>query len=254
MAVWAEGACPYDLTVEGGARGKPRAILAEVARTKDLELLVGGGSIVRQTDPETQQQDVVIYNSAFHFRGDGTVAGRYDKMVPLPFAEYLPFGKMFPDLRRALGIGDFAKGDVPVVFNGDKARFASPICYEAILGRVCRRFEDIEMFVTITNDAWFGDTAAPHLHAMLAAIRAVELGVPVYRSAYTGVSFVVEPHGAIQYETEPFTEVHRVVGVRKEQFRTVYSMLGDWFVWLCVLALGTAWWRTRAQAGSSGVR
>ena len=247
LAVWAEGACPYDLAPEEGPRAKAREILAEVAREQELELVVGGGSAVRREDPVTGKTDVVIYNSVFHFRDDGSVSGRYDKMVPLPFGEYLPFGDYVPDLRRSLGIGDFERGEVPVVFEGDDARFASPICYEAILTRVCRRFDDVDLFVTITNDAWFGDTAAPHQHAMLAAVRAIELGVPVYRTAYTGVSFVVEPHGAIHHETEPFVEVSRVVEVRNRRIHTIYSQLGDWFVLLCLLALGGAWWRTRAR-------
>ena len=122
---------------------------------------------------------------------------------------------------------------------------ASPICYEAILSRVCRQFPGVELFVTITNDAWFGDSAAPHQHAMLAAVRAMELGVPLFRSAYTGVSLVVEPHGAIHYETTPFTEVNRVVDVRLGTVNTVYRRFGDWFVLLCLAGLVTAWWRTR---------
>ena len=247
LVVWPEGTCPYDLTPEKGPRAKAREMLAEVARERNTELLIGGGSTVRRPNPDGEGDDLVVYNSAFHFRKTGELAGRYDKMVPLPFGEYLPFGQKVPDLGRSLGIGDFARGEVPVVFKGDKATFSTPICYEAILSRVCRRFENPELFVTITNDAWFGDTAAPHLHAMMAAVRAVELGVPVFRSAYTGVSLVVEPHGAIQYETEPFTKVHRVVAVRKAGFPTLYGWLGDWFVVLCGGALAFAWWRTRTQ-------
>ena len=70
---------------------------------------------------------------------------------------------------------------------------------------------------------------------MLAALRATELGVPMVRSAYSGISFVVEPHGRIHSETEPFTEVARVVEVRLGTVTTPYGRFGDWFAWLCVI-------------------
>jgi apolipoprotein N-acyltransferase len=101
----------------------------------------------------------------------------------------------------------------------------------------------------VTNDGWFGDTAAPHQHAMLSAVRSVELGVPMVRHAYTGVSMHVSPTGHFEYETEPFTEVVRVVETPLGRVQTVYSRVGDLFSWLCVLAaagaLGETWRRAR---------
>lgn len=247
LAVWPEGASPYDLAVTKGSRGKPSRSLSRLAAAKELELIVGGGSHVREQLPDGGRE-YVLYNSVFHISDDGELEGKYDKMVPLPFGEYLPFGDWAPDLRRSLGIGDFHAGDVPVVFAADGATIASPICYEAILSRVCRQFPGADLFVTVTNDAWFGDTAAPHQHAMLAAVRAVELGVPMFRDAYTGVSMVIEPHGAIHYETDPFTDVHRVVEVRVAAIDTVYRRWGDWFVLLCAATLGFLALRRISQA------
>ena len=93
----------------------------------------------------------------------------------------------------------------------------------------------------MTNDAWFGTTAAPHQHAMLAAARATELGIPLVRSGYTGVSMVVEPHGRIYAETRPFERENKVVRVRMATFDTPYKRFGDWFVLLCALGLLAAW-------------
>jgi len=89
----------------------------------------------------------------------------------------------------------------------------------------------------VTNDAWFGDTSGPHLHAMLASARSTELGIPMFRSAYTGVSMVVEPHGKILYETNPFQRVNRIAQVRMASIPTLYRRLGDWFVTLCAAGL-----------------
>lgn len=240
LAVWPEGACPYSLAEEDGRDPLPTQILARTAEEQDLELVVGAGTYVRQ-EGEDGRRETVNFNSVYHFGRDGSHGVRYDKMVPLPFGEYWPFGDFLRELSYGLGIGDFRPGDTPVVFDGDAARMASPICYEAILPHVCRRFDDVDLFVTVTNDGWFLDSAAPHLHAMLAAVRSTELGVPMIRSAYTGVSFVVEPHGAIVHETAPFTDVARVVEVRLGRVDTFYRRFGDWFVAVCALGLAVGW-------------
>ena len=165
----------------------------------------------------------------------------YDKIVPVPFGEYLPFAQTFPWLGDLIkGPGHFRAGTAPVVFQGTKASFSTPICYEAILPRLCATYENPDMLVNVTNDAWFGPTQATDLHGMLAATRAMELGRPLWRSAYSGRSFVVEPHGRIYAETELFTEVNRVVEVRKAAFPTFYARFGDWFVVVCAAGLAGA--------------
>ncbi len=173
----------------------------------------------------------------------------YDKIVPLPFGEYLPFAEYYPWLASQIqGVGNFRAGTEAIVFDAGGVRFGTPICYEGILDHVCDRFEDIDVLVNVTNDAWFGETAASDLHGMLVTARAMELGLPVFRSAYSGTSFVVEPHGAILAKTPLFTEVVRPVTVRLARFDTPYRRFGDWFVALCagvvVVGLGMARRRT----------
>jgi apolipoprotein N-acyltransferase len=237
LVVWAEGASPYDLNVQGERPNLARDLLIDTAKKKGFDLVVGGGSRTREPDPEMGELHTNIFNSVYWFGPDGTEVGRYDKMVPLPFGEYLPFGRYMPGLADALGIGDFRAGTEPVVFETRYGRAASPICYEAILPSVVRRFEGVQLLITVTNDAWFGDTANPHQHAMLAAVRATELGIPVIRTAYTGISMVVEPHGAILHETRPFQDVSRIVTVRNAHVETLYQRFGDWFVLLCAVGL-----------------
>lgn len=165
-------------------------------------------------------------------------APHYDKMVPLPFGEYLPFASTFPILAEWIrGPGNFRAGTDPLVFDAQGTRFATPICYEAILGYVCDEYEAPDLLVNVTNDAWFGDTAASALHGMLATHRAIELGVPVFRSAYSGLSFVVEPQGRVKHTAPLFTEVVRVLPVRVRSFKTPYGWLPDAFDALCALLL-----------------
>lgn len=249
LVVWPEGASPYSLQ-----NSRRAGEFRRLAETGGFELVVGGGA--RGQVPGTgQKTGLVSFNSVYHVSKDGEVTGRYDKMVPLPFGEYMPLSKSPLGflVNWIEGVGDFQAGTEAIVLEGGPYRYATPICYEAILSGICRRFDQPDLFVTVTNDAWFGDTAAPHLHAMLAAVRATELGVPVYRSAYTGVSLAIEPHGVIHSETRPFDEVDRVVGVRVAKFPTAYARFGDWFVVLCIAtvagAITYAFLRSRRRLG-----
>ncbi|MEQ1567226.1 MAG: apolipoprotein N-acyltransferase [Myxococcota bacterium] len=238
LVVWPEGASPYDLNETPGRRNLARELLSEEARRGGHQLVIGGGTRIREADAEMGEARTRVFNSVYVFDRDGTELGHYDKMVPLPFGEYLPLAKYLPrGLASGLNIGDFEAGTEPRVFDVGAAHLATPICYEAILPDTCRRFEGATLLVNGTNDAWFGDTASPHQHAMLAASRSIELGVPMIRSAYTGVSMVVEANGDIHDETEPFTAVSRPVQVHLASFETPYRRFGNWFVGVCLLVV-----------------
>jgi apolipoprotein N-acyltransferase len=162
-------------------------------------------------------------------------------MVPLPFGEYLPWPVSY--LRDYIeGVGNFRAGTEPRVFDTGRYTFTTPICYEAILEDQMRQLMHADLFVNITNDGWFGDTAAPHQHAMLSAVHAVELGRPMLRVAYTGVSMVVEPHGNIPVYTTPYTDVAEVVPVRMGKFETPYRTWGGWFPLAASLVGALALW------------
>lgn len=263
LIVWSEGGSVYPLNLPRKARkyrnapcedvDDPAERLQELAERLDAELLVGSAAIERLAG-----SDGVIRRTAFnsvYFFKPGQEVTRYDKLVPLPFGEYLPMVDVFPWLRDLVqGPGNFQAGTEPTVFEGEQASYATPICYEAILPHVTRRYEDPDVLVNGTLDTWFGDTAAPHQHAMLSAVRAYELGTPMIRSAYTGVSMVVEPHGRIVAEAPPYEEVTRIVTVRLAKPWTLYRALKpyglqDWFAWLCTLGLfgglGIAPWLRR---------
>ena len=198
------------------------------------EILIGGGTREVSLHPITGLPTYTFYNSCYLMDRTGAIKGRYDKMIPLPFGEYIPLSNVFPFLKHIVqGPGDFRAGTEATIFQADGYSFAAPICYEAILDWMVRRLKNADLFINITNDAWFGDTAAPYQHAMLAAVRATEFGRPLLRIAYTGVNMLVEPHGRILYETKPFTEVVEVNEVRMAKVDTPYWRWGNWFALLC---------------------
>jgi len=233
--------------VEALAQKSIANVFEDYAHIGGFDLLIGGGTIEDNPHPGPGEPDYIAHNSLYVFDEQGTIEGRYDKMVPLPFGEYIPLSHTFPWLRELVqGPGDFQAGDHPAFFSvktaqGQDLIYTTPICYEAILQPTMRRLAGgdtpqttADFFVNITNDAWFGDTASPHQHAMLTAVQTLQLGRPELRLAYTGVSWVVEPDGDILYETEPFTTVAEVVDMRVKRYHTIYSRGGWLFGWLCV--------------------
>ncbi len=254
LVIWPEGALPFNPDDTRKARFlgnlSPKEFFSAWTIKHNFHLLIGGGTW-EPTELPDGSHTVISYNSAYAYNRKGELIGRYDKMIPLPFGEYIPGAEWFPWLANQIqGVGNFRAGEAPTVFHGETAdgfpySYSVPICYEAILTTpmwwLYEGTEDkpVDLFVVITNDAWFGDTASPHQHAMLTTVQAMQFGRPMVRLAYTGVSWVVEPHGDIRGETEPFTDVTRIEPVRMATIPTIYVAGGWVFPWLCIGACGT---------------
>jgi apolipoprotein N-acyltransferase len=253
LVIWPEGALPFNpdepRTASWLGNKSPRTFFEEWTRNNDFHLLIGGGTWETSEDAEGRPR-VTSYNSAYAYDRKGELVGRYDKMIPLPFGEYIPLADQFPWLAEQIdGVGNFRAGSVPTVFpaetsDGHPYTYSVPICYEAILTQAMWWLFDgtegvpVDLFVVITNDAWFGDTSSPHQHAMLTTVQAMQFGRPMVRSAYTGVSWIVEPHGHIIGETETFTDVATVEELRLGTVPTLFVAGGWVFPYLCIGVTG----------------
>jgi apolipoprotein N-acyltransferase len=111
------------------------------------------------------------------------------------------------------------------------------ICYEVIFPDLVRRFAQngAEFLVTITNDAWFGESSAPMQHFSMVVFRSVENHLAFARAANTGVSGFIDPFGRILQTSPIFTETAMQAAVPVLQPRTFYSRHGDVFAYGCVL-------------------
>ncbi|PIX51258.1 MAG: apolipoprotein N-acyltransferase, partial [Candidatus Aquicultor secundus] len=54
-----------------------------------------------------------------------------------------------------------------------------------------------QALVVITNDGWFGKTAALEQHFRITQMRAAEYGIPVIQMANTGISGIIDSNGRI---------------------------------------------------------
>ncbi len=250
LVIWPEGAILYNpdeaRTAAWLGEQSPLDFFSRWTSENGFHLLIGGGTW-EETRTAEGATTVTSYNSAYGYDRTGALVGRYDKMIPLPFGEYIPFADTFPWLAAQIeGVGNFRAGSVPTVFPGRTAdgveyTYSVPICYEAILTQAMWWLYEgtskrpVDLFVVITNDAWFGNTASPHQHAMLTTVQAMQFGRPMIRSAYTGVSWIVEPHGRIQGETGVFEEVAVVEELRLGTVDTLFTRGGWVFPYLCIV-------------------
>ena len=120
----------------------------------------------------------------------------------MPFGEYIPFAGLLRQLglRQLITLpGGFTAGTQRRTLAVPGAPPAAPlICYEIIFpGAVLPSGPRPGWLLNVTDDAWFGDTPGPHQHFLEARVRAVEEGLPLVRSANSGISAIVDGHGRV---------------------------------------------------------
>lgn len=149
----------------------------------------------------------VLFNRAYFITPSGT-EGFYDKEHLVPFGEYVPLGRYLTFVHKLVeGVGDFQPGTEALPLRDGRLALGGLICYEAIFPELAQKRVDAgaNLLVNITNDAWFGDSAAPRQHLDLALLRAVEQGRALIRAANTGISAVIDPRGHIVAQGGIFT-------------------------------------------------
>ena len=226
IIIWPETATPFYFQSEA----KLRPIVLDLAK-KHMGWLVFGSPVYSY-----EKGKMHYLNSAFVISPEGDTAGRYDKMHLVPFGEYVPLKKFLFFVDKLVpAAGDFSSGKEPVLLYAGGYKFGMSICYEIIFPDLVRKLvkNGAEFLVTITNDAWFGKTAAPYQHFIMAGLRAVENRVPLLRTANTGITGYFDQTGNIIEETEIFTTARITGEIRISPYRSFYSKFGNIFSLMC---------------------
>lgn len=145
-------------------------------------------------------QEERFFNSAL-LVAPGRAVERYDKRHLVPFGEYVPLAGVFSFISSlARNAGDFSPAATLELLDWEGERLGPAICYEVVFpGEVAELSRaGATVLVSMTNDAWYGDTAAPWQHLRAARFRAAENRRFLLRAAITGVSAVVGPDGALR--------------------------------------------------------
>lgn len=175
----------------------------------------------------------------------------YRKRHLVPFGEYLPLRFLFNWVLVYLDLpmSDFSSwsGQQSLRCEGG-INIALSICYEDAFASEMRDYVgDASLLVNISEDAWFGDSLAPHQRLQMAQMRARELSRPLVRSANTGPSVVIDHHGDVLARSGQFTAVSLVHSVQPHTGETPYKKYGNWIIWLAMLFLLALFAHVRRQ-------
>jgi len=182
-----------------------------------------------------------ITNSAVVLDPQGREILQYDKMHLVPFGEYVP-SWAFPDLigRITTEAGSFVPGNSYHVAPTPDGALGVFICYEDIFPQLVRRLtaSGAAVLVNISNDAWFGHSAAALQELEMARLRAIENRRYLLRATNDGITALIDPYGRVEKQiARDQTAVMTVrFGYRRDQ--TFYTRHGDVFAWLCTALAG----------------
>lgn len=193
----------------------------------ETELAKTGTSLITGI-PVLEKQTWEYFNAVMSLGGEQAF---YYKQHLVPYGEYLPLRWLIGNTLDALAVpnADFSSGGTSQpLLQAAGYPVSSSICYEVVFGeQIIRDLPEAAMLVNISNDAWFGESLAPHQHLEMARLRAWETGRPMLRATNTGISAIIDHKGNI-IEQGPQFEIAVVRGaVVPMQGATPYVLLGN---------------------------
>ncbi len=177
----------------------------------------------------------------------GETSGIYRKRHLVPFGEYLPLQPVSGFIAELVEIpmSDFSAGEVDqLLLTAAGYPLAASICYEDAFGHESLiGLPEAAYLVNVTNDAWFGDSSAPHQHLEMARMRALETGRYMLRATNTGMTAIISPSGDIVRAAPAFKRTSISAKIVPMSGSTPYIVYGDWLIMTVLLALlGFAGW------------
>jgi apolipoprotein N-acyltransferase len=192
-----------------------------------------------------------VYNSVVGLNGEQRQV--YRKRHLVPFGEYFPVPAQVREWMRMLSLphSDLSAGaDVQTLIRTpDGFELAVAICYEDAYGaEQLYALPDANLLINVSNDAWFGDSIAPHQHLQIARMRSLEVGRYTIRATNTGISAFIDPGGKILEAGPQFQPVTMTMNVEPRKGNTPYADVGNLLILsVCFLIVAGFWLRGRAN-------
>jgi len=257
LIVWPETAvsCP----IFGGSHLSAfyRNEVKHLLQTYRTPMLVGTLHFVRFADGSFGET-----NTALFFSGDARIL-RHDKVHRVPFGEFIPFRKYLPEwlVRRIDMQRDLTPGVEPAVMPvAPQTRAGIAICYESIFADLARReaLRGANLFIVLSNDAWYPESSEPEQHLANAVIRSIETRIPSLRSGNNGGTLVVGRTGIVE-KTFPtgITGRGQAAGIltvtpETNPVPTFHTRYGEVFLFLCALFAAAAYFAALLQCRKVG--
>ncbi|TVQ36068.1 MAG: apolipoprotein N-acyltransferase [Spirochaetaceae bacterium] len=205
---------------------------------------------------EDGSEQIRNFNSSALLSPDNQLVAIYHKRQLVPFTEHFPLDReRFPrlyELFRTFDASDWERGSELLIFEHDRMRFFTPICFEDLFPDQVRQFvlKGADVIVNMSNDYWSLTPVEGVQHGLHALFRAVENRRPLVRSTVSGYTMAVDAAGRIAPASPaPYTEGFLVARVLlPERWLTPYTRYGDWLPVLCVILTGVS------RLGLAGLR
>jgi apolipoprotein N-acyltransferase len=250
LIAWPEGEFELDITY-WTKPGKERTHWGRMVRDfldyqKSLGTWLMTGTIDHEMIPsEEGGEERRNYNSSTLLDPEGRLVGFYHKINLVPFGEYFPLDKKkfagLYELFQNFEISNWGVGEERVIFDHEKMRIATPICFEDVFSDHVRRFvvKDVDLILNLSNDYWSLSPVEGRQHGILALFRAVENHRPMLRTTASGYTVAIDATGRIQPGAlEHYTPGYLIANVPLPEKRlTLYTRWGDWFPLTCAYAV-----------------
>jgi apolipoprotein N-acyltransferase len=185
------------------------------------------------------------FNSSVLLDREGQINGFYHKINLVPFSEYFPLDKdkysgLYETFQK-YDISNWGVGTDRYVYQHEKMRIATPICFEDVFSDHVRRFvvQNVDVILNMSNDYWSLSPVEGRQHGILSLFRAVENQRPVLRTTSSGYTVYIDATGKIQPGAlEHYREGYLIARVPLPETRfTLYTRWGDWFPIACLFSI-----------------
>ncbi len=201
---------------------------------------------------ESKRQDQAMFYNSIMASG-AEAEGLYKKQRLVPFGEYIPLSGLLswvlPALQNDPSMSGFSRGasdQVPLKIK--QQNLGAAICYEVAYPNLTRRNASQSNFlVTVSNDAWFTDTAGPLQHLQMVQMRAKENGRWFIRATNTGVTAIINHEGQIVKQAAMDQRTVLRGELPAMQGQTLYNRLSDWPILILSLLLLILGWMFRPK-------
>ena len=233
LVVWPESPAPFFTNDD-----QFRNALSAMARQTNAWTIAGSiGS-----DAPHSTEDAPLRNSAALVSPDGVWTARYDKIHLVPFGEYLPYPSLFSFAGGLTQeVGKFQSGTSRRPLDAGAERLGVFICYESIFPDEVRQFANngAQVFVNMSNDAWYGDSGAYAQHINQTRMRAIENNRWLLSATDTGVTASIDPWGRVVARIPRKERAALLAPYALTSDTTFYTRHGDWFAYGCaIISLG----------------
>lgn len=232
LVIWPESPMSFEYDSDDELRSR----VAEFTRRNNVYLLMNSWGFPKDSGTSEDR-----YNSALVIAPSGEKIAEYDKIALVPFGEYVPARGWLPFVKDIHALaGDITPGKSITLSDVEEARLGTTICFEATRPDIARRMrlEGASALVQISNELWFGPTAAAKQMLAHAAFRAVENNCELIRATNTGLSARIDRYGVARGETMMFETATRTWKIQttdeaRQNGLTFYTRYGDVFAITC---------------------